>query len=317
MRDFASKSANKKKRKTLVAFLKSCVAFFIKFIKLSLTLLASLLLFGLLVWVILPHLITPQHHRSIVFINYIENGYEGEMLFASFDADINKIKAYLITQEHQANFINEQTRSVESIAFNTAVEDLEIEKINTTQISWLTGRVVNEVVLLSGEKGIELSKLHNLTRLLKEKLFSDLASVKKIADIKKMQELFYLLLVLRKMDYDFIPQESNLPQTAVLPDNCAAAVINTTDIVDYASTFTSILETSGARVIRVDTGFQDRTYEQSVLAFNQEKKACNLLAELLQENLFIQPLQQIRGPQAESLLNRYRADLIILLGANY
>jgi hypothetical protein len=102
-------------------------------------------------------------------------------------------------------------------------------------------------------------------------------------------------------------------QTEVLPNDCAIAVINTTGISDYASSLSSILEQSGARVVRV--GNDQQNLQTHRLALNDKKESCHFLAVKLEEKILQGQVELINDAALnKQLLNRYRADMVILLG---
>jgi cell division GTPase FtsZ len=107
--------------------------------------------------------------------------------------------------------------------------------------------------------------------------------------------------------------QSSLNQTEALTNTCSVAVINTTTISGYASKVTNILEQSGARVIRVGTLHQQDEISQSLLAYNQTNESCIKLKDDLQNSILPVSVQLADSDQTQKLLNRYRADMVLLL----
>jgi|GEM_PF-3539620 len=309
MKDFACQASLKKKKKNLSSCLKSFILLLKKFANLSLGLVISVLFFGVILWMILPQMLSLHNNINIVLINQQKDVEEREFLFVSFDFELNKIQAFLITDSYEVSLVNNEELTMEPVIFSQKINQLNPENLTTQHLSWLTGRVVEQVIFLENSQ----TSVIELPKLLREQVVMQLSSFH-LKNLNEIKELVYLLMLLRRGEYQLVSQEKTiLPSTSVLPNNCSVAVINTTQIGGYALTLTSILEKSGTRIIRVDSGYQEEQFEQTAIAFNQEKDECQFTAQTLTDHLFLGTPTQLDKDQANSLLNRFRADMVILL----
>lgn len=309
MKDFACQASLKNKKKSFLSCWKSFFSFIKKLFKLSVGLFFSLLFLTVIVWFILPHTLSPNNNINIVFVNNQKDVHKSEFLFASFDFDLNKTQVFLIDDQFEASIINNEEKLIKPVSFGQKMGELGSQKPRTQFMSWLTGRVVEKVLFFENSH----TSVVDLQKLLREQLYTKLATFN-FKNFSEIKELAYLLILLRRGEYNFLNQErTNLPITSVLPNNCSVAVINTTKIGGYAAALTSILEKSGARIIRIDSGYQDELFEETMLAYNTEKTECYYMRNVLADHLFVKAAVLTVEDQAKSLLNRYRADMVILL----
>jgi hypothetical protein len=309
MKDFACQASLKKKKKSLSSCFKNFFSLLKKLVKLSIGLTISLLFFGVLLWMILPHMLSPHNNINIVFVNQKKDVKEREYLFASFDFELNKIQAFLIDDSFEISLVDDEELIMQPVTFSQKINEFNPQKLRTQHMSWLTARVVEQVIYFKDSQ----TSVSDLPKLLKEQLASKLFNFN-FKNLDEIKQLTYLLMLLRRGEYQFVTQQqTNLPTTSVLPNNCSVAVINTTRIGGYASALTSILEKSGARIIRVDSGYQQEEFEQTAVAFNQEKTECHYAVQTLADHLFMESPVGVEEDQAQSLLNRFRSDMVILL----
>ena len=91
------------------------------------------------------------------------------------------------------------------------------------------------------------------------------------------------------------------------------AILNTTEINNYAGSFSDLLEQSGLRVIRVD-GVAEPV-AQSRLLVDPSKIECSRVSEQIKKGVFLsEPIVEEDQTIIKHYTNRYRADMIILLG---
>lgn len=308
MKDFACQASSKKKKKSLSVCIKNGFAFIKKIFRLGIGLVASLTLLAVITWLIFPHFLAPHNNINIVFTNINKDSQEREFLFASFDFDTNKIQVFVIDDKHETLLIDSESQTMQQVNFYDAVNEIGVEQLTTQHLSWLTGRVVSRVVFLE----VPHAKIKNLPQTVNSRLVKILSNLN-LTKVDEIKELFYFSNLFRRGEYQFVESSAVLPSTSVLPTNCSMAVINTTKISGYASVITSILENSGARIIRLDSGYRDQEFTQTAVAVSQEKTECSEALSLINENLFFGNLLLLDEEISGSLLNRFRADIVILL----
>ncbi len=92
-------------------------------------------------------------------------------------------------------------------------------------------------------------------------------------------------------------------------DECAIAVMNTTDAVGLANRYRQLIETNGGYVVRADDA--PKSLEKTIVVIDQQKgEQCNLTARLLTQ-LFPFEIEVVR---AADVYTTYRTPMAILLG---
>ena len=307
MKDFGLKSYQRKKKKSFKSVIKSVKKILSKLFKSILITLGILCFLIILFWISLPHLVSLPKNTNIVFINNNKSSNEDEILFASFNAETQKIRAYLLKSDYEVTIFNKESRGQELRDIGIVLANLKEGEYQSNYFSWILGQIVEDVVVVSSlEKIIDV----NIAKIMRENFFSDF-SIKDLAQAKKNLQLF---MFARKATYEYIdPQKGQLPSSVVLPRTCSIAVINTTDISGYAQSMTDLLEKSGSRVVRVDSADQGQRLDQTTFAFDKSKEECIGLITTIADHLLLGEPAKINQDQTQSLLNRFRSDLVIFL----
>lgn len=307
MKDFGLKSYQRKKKKSFKSVLKSFRKIIGKLFRSILITLGILCFLTIFLWISLPHLVSFPKNTNIVFINDKKSSNEHEILFASFNVETQKIKAYSLRSDYEVTIFNKESRGQELRDIGIVLTNLKEDEYQSNYFSWVLGQVVEDVIVVSNlEKLVDLS----MTKIMRENFISNF-SIKDLAQARKNLQLF---MFARKATYEFIDsQREQLPSSAVLPRTCSIAVINATDISGYAQSMTDLLERSGSRVVRVDSTGQDQLLDQTTFAFDKEKEECIGLITTIADHLLLGEPAKINQDQTQPLLNRFRSDLVIFL----
>ncbi len=310
MKDFVLKSSARKNKKSFLGSLTALGSHLIGAIKTSFIVFGFCIFAIFLLWLVLPQFMSVNKNINIVFINQLNDSHKDEILFASLDAESEQFKLFQLPENFEVTLFNLTQKQQQTQQLGVLLDPEKIADLTTTQWSWLTKRVVTHQARVSFTENITKSAVVSA-------LFDDLLSNLNLTNFADVIEKLKFIAYVRKANFEFINlTDEQLPSNSVLPNACCAAVINTTNISGYAQSVTDLLETSGARVIRVDSSDQDEAVEQTQLAFDPSKPECASLVTILQQHLFIHAPQTIDPEKTQSLLNRYRADLVILLNTD-
>ena len=322
MKDFAVKkttkikktkkrAAHQKTESTGVVKSENCFKTGIKKIRAIIKTLITLSTFGLLtfatVFFFLPHLVGLTFDQNIVFYKTNIDGRIDQMYFASLKVDSPQIAVYQFDNDYQTSFLEKSNLKV--VVRPLVQIELNPTPISLPELSWLSGGVVNQAYEIPTE--IVINRSQDLLKVVRQALIQDGVYLN-WATSKDLVKLWGLM---RRADWQElrVVEMNNLPKTAVLSSQCTVAILNTTDINNYAGSFSDLLEQSGLRVIRVD-GVAEPV-AQSRLLVDPSKAECLRVSEQIKKEVFLSEAI-VEEDQAiiKHYTNRYRADMIILLG---
>ena len=322
MKDFAVKKTTKiKKAKKRAAYQKiestgvvkseNCFKTGIKKIRATIKTLITLLTFGLLIFAtvffFLPHLVSLTFDQNIIFYKTNIDGRIDQMYFASLKVDSPQIAVYQFDSDYQTSFLEKSNLKV--VVRPLVQIELNPKPISLPELSWLSGGVVNQAYEIPTE--IVINRSQDLLKVVRQALIQDGVYLN-WATSKDLVKLWGLM---RRADWQElrVVEMNNLPKTAVLSSQCTVAILNTTDINNYAGSFSDLLEQSGLRVIRVD-GVAEPV-AQSRLLVDPSKAECLRVSEQIKKEVFLsEAIVEEDQTIIKHYTNRYRADMIILLG---
>jgi len=322
MKDFAVKkttkikktkkrAAHQKTESTGVVKSENCFKTGIKKIRATIKTLITLSTFGLLtfatVFFFLPHLVGLTFDQNIVFYKTNIDGRIDQMYFASLKVDSPQIAVYQFDNDYQTSFLEKSNLKV--VVRPLVQIELNPTPISLPELSWLSGGVVNQAYEIPTE--IVINRSQDLLKVVRQAFIQDRVYLNQAA----LKDLVKLWGLMRRADWQELRavEMNNLPKTAVLSSQCTVAILNTTDINNYAGSFSDLLEQSGLRVIRVD-GVAEPV-AQSRLLVDPSKAECLRVSEQIKKEVFLSEAI-VEEDQAiiKHYTNRYRADMIILLG---
>jgi len=322
MKDFAVKkttkikktkkrAAHQKTESTGVVKSENCFKTGIKKIRAIIKTLITLSTFGLLtfatVFFFLPHLVGLTFDQNIVFYKTNIDGRIDQMYFASLKVDSPQIAVYQFDNDYQTSFLEKSNLKV--VVRPLVQIELNPTPISLPELSWLSGGVVNQAYEIPTE--IVINRSQDLLKVVRQAFIQDRVYLNQAA----LKDLVKLWGLMRRADWQELRavEMNNLPKTAVLSSQCTVAILNTTDINNYAGSFSDLLEQSGLRVIRVD-GVAEPV-AQSRLLVDPSKAECLRVSEQIKKEVFLSEAI-VEEDQAiiKHYTNRYRADMIILLG---
>jgi hypothetical protein len=305
------KAAHQKVKLANVAKSENCFKRVIRKVRLIVKTLATFLTFGLLtfgaIFFFFPHLVSLNFDQNIVFYKTNIEGRMDQMYFASLKVDSPQIAVYQFDNNYQTSFLEKSNLKV--IVQPLAQIELNQKSITLPKLSWLSGGVVNQAYEIPVEVAINQSQ--DLLKVVRQALIQDSAYL----NWTELKDLVQLWGLMRRTDWQElrIVETDSLPKTAVLGSRCTVAILNTTEINNYAGSFSDLLEQSGLRVIRVD-GVAEPV-AQSRLLVDPSKIECSRVSEQIKKGVFLSE-SIVEEDQAiiKHYANRYRADMIILLG---
>lgn len=258
--------------------------------------LVSLFLIALALFLILPKLLPLESPQNVVFFS--QGGQELKSAFlVHFNPKSQELIINPLDLEAKVDFI--QNGEIVRVSLREASQDLEVG--SQALFGWALNRKIDQVIKLPA--GVLAEDDRRLDQWLKKRLsqansFSDL--------VARARLYFYAKKVGPAVEKEFRFNQV----VEVLKKDCAIAVLNTTGISGYAAKVSSLIEQSGGRVIRTDSYHPVR--DQTTIYTNTREK-CVQLGKSLAQMMLEDPVLQESSEQQE-ILNRYRADIVILLG---
>ncbi len=327
-------------RKSICQQLKTWWQRLLLFFKYSLLVIFAAVTFSWLVWQLLPYIVQLKTDGNIVFVYQSQDGYINQILFASTDKAADKLLISFIpsdttitysTAEDQVQQTDQLVSVVQAMAdLNLISPSPQIDSSYSRDMdsinrywSWLLGRLISYDFVTNDIDFNEHQLRSSLLQVIKQSISQDDINFWTLCcqpqQRQKLYHNFLLYFFLRTADLDVIELESQadlwpaLSSASILSGSCPVAVINCTNISGYAHNLTQILEQSGARVIRADSDQQLQALSSTAIAVNHEKDECQHLLARLEQELWLQPYIPLALEQNQALLNRYRADMVILL----
>ncbi len=312
MKDFARPHSNRSSKKSFKQCFKSLISVITKYLRWLVLGLVALGFIFLLIVIFGPRFIRNDTNQNIVFLTQNDEGKISQIYFAYFQGNAELIEVYQLNPELPVNWLSERSLEINQINLDEWLQQLNQKKqqnFSPKDLTWLSGRVVEEVIWVPVDVDIQTSS--DLAKAFNFKLFNASSWL----DFALNQRKLRVFLLTRQAEWEPFRQanSSDFTQTEVLSNDCVVGVINTTNISGYASSISSILEQSGARVVRV--GNDQQRLKNHRLAFNNHEESCHLLAAKLEGKILQGQVDLINDATLnKQLLNRYRADMIILLG---
>jgi hypothetical protein len=312
MKDFAHTQSKHSSKKSFKKRVKSIIAIIFKTIKKIILGLAALVLILVLGILLLPRFVQLDSNQNLVFLIQNKEGKIDQIYFAYFQADTQLIEVYQLNPELAVNLFSKQASAIKQTNLGDWLQQFdqkEQHNLSARDLTWLSGRVVEKVIWVPADVDVQASSD------LSQAFDFNLLNISTWLDFISNQQKLKAFLLTQQAEWEPFKQADtpDFIQTEVLPNDCAIAVINTTGISDYATTLSSVLEQSGARVVRV--GNDQQNLQTHRLALNHQKESCHFLAVKLEEKILQGQVELINDAALnEQLLNRYRADMVILLG---
>ncbi|MEA2056686.1 MAG: LytR C-terminal domain-containing protein [Patescibacteria group bacterium] len=296
-------SARRRKKKPLKVVL-SKVGKMCRFITLALIGLAMMLVIA---WLLLPYVFGLSSTSNYIF--------EPE----SVGADLEEI--YLVSFQPKSGAVHFQPISLDmeiELFFDEEIEKRRIkdwlswfadknQNLNKDKIySWLLKNNIRQVIHYSGQ---ELTQPTDILSIIRAEIFNNKLS------IKDRQSLFELFAFAKNAEFSQHKSAQNINDIAFpLLDNghCSVAVINTTIISGLAGEVGDSFEKMGVRVIRID-GDDSNLQQTQIIITN--KDSCQSTATSI-SRILMGTVGRGEDQEKKQLLSRYRADLVLLLGAD-
>lgn len=309
MLDFA-KSPSANRRSSSKSFFKS-IKLLLKKIQLffKIVLIVLLIAAGAAITsgLIAPYFVDYDVDRNLIVYQLNDEREFDRIWLMSLKADTNEIRVYRFPNDHPVKFLSPESQKIEEQILAELLSTHLPQETSLAFFSWIAGRIIEQTIELPPQAVVQSdNELEKYLTMQKDDWLD-------LHNLASNQELLKLKLWAKKAGWSFADQLGQLPETKVLPNHCSVALINLTPISGYASAVAEILETSGVRVIRIDSS-RDYDTEQSAVFFDTNEPSCINLSDILVKNFFsdqtlINPDQDL----SQQLLNRYRADLVILL----
>jgi len=304
MRDYARKIQSSQEK--ITSRIKQVVKFLIMFAKIVLTLLIVGLIALFFLWIAIPHSFVGNKSQNFMFILKDSCSQKQQIYYAFFDATTREMRPLLIPDSYLVQIVkNEEPYSIDQIEL--AEYFSYYQEFDTTPIdnSWLVKQLVQQEIEITVEcQGLlNQENYHDLSSLVVNSVQKEL-----FHDFKQTSERFKLWMQFKMANWQEVQSgEGGVPSLPTSSD-CSIAVLNGTEISGYAQLFSSILESSGYRVVRVDS-LLDRS-ETSIVAISK-KETCEQLGLMLSEKLLN---GTAKLTQSDDITQRYRADLVVVLG---
>jgi hypothetical protein len=310
MKDFAKTRRSCNKLKSALNSLKQSILAFVrttnKIVRISLRIVLILLCLIGVLFIILPHVISYDTNQNLLFYQYDNNDEINKIFFAFLKSDANQIEVYQLPLTYSSQLLNMQQQRMEETTLKQSLV-AENSSLDEQSSTWLSGRVVGQTYVIPTETTI--GQAADLRSVVSRQALTTFRE----RELSDLPALLKLMLFMKRTQWQAIKtlQDDSLPVTAVLPSNCPIAIINTTDISGLAATTSYILEKSGARVIRVDSNGQQ--LEQTRLVVDNNNLQCQPVVAALTNQVLLGKIDQ-GTEEDQQLLNRYRADIVLLLG---
>lgn len=286
-------------------------------IKLVLVSVAGLLLLIAGLWVIFPSLLSIDLSKNFVFFKSSSVSNINSFYFAEYNQSLQSFRIFPFDTTTEAKLVFNQNlvnRPVSEWIVQLQIEQIPTEDLNAV-FSWLTSSVVEEV------RGYEQPLSSAVLLKSARRNLLDVTGYQPGLSQTEFKRKLELYALFRQVEMS-LSQDPDQPETNNLDEGeCSVAVINTTEISGLAGHFSQILESAGIRIIRLDTRGDTRqgTREEelqpqsSKLAVAPDLERCQRSQDLIRSAL-IGRADLCSAELSQRLRDRYRADLVILLG---
>ncbi|MBD3250259.1 MAG: hypothetical protein GF381_01665 [Candidatus Pacebacteria bacterium] len=271
-------------------------------VKITFFVLIGLLVLSLAGWLFLPRIIQLHQPFNLVLVKRVGDRLEAARLVYLRPQENEVVIEHIEPDQNVSLVASEEVRS-----FSLAQADrqylLDADQAKSREevfFSWALERKINLVV--------ETTKLPDhageLSGLLRKNLFSPTLSL--------FRQMYFFCRQAEELPLQaYTSGKNNLPLLASWADKCSVAVLNSTSISGLAAKYSRILENSGVKVIRVDSYQPEAANSQFFWDSGGECGQLGLeLAQIMPQPAGVNSDYQL----GESLLNRYRADVVVVLG---
>lgn len=272
--------------------------------------LALVIVFCLAVWLFFPQLLLPKTNKNLLFINLGKNSQIGKTWLVSYQKDRAQVQPYVIEKGYSFRLVDKEREEIVELNLEE-FDDLNQETWTDATGSFLVGLVVDELLLTQIDFSQDLPLKKMAQQEQRVKLQQELSQFRLKSFIESAWQLAFLWRA-EWLEEKPLTAQTNLPSS--LSSTCPTAIINTTKISGYAALISEILEQSGARVIRTDAN-DELSFLGTALLVNEANAACIHLVQAI--NRLLLPEANVIFREDEMVwqqLNRYRADLVIVLG---
>ncbi|KUK79529.1 MAG: hypothetical protein XD95_0321 [Microgenomates bacterium 39_7] len=304
MRDYARKLQSSKEK--ITSKIKQVVKFLLFFVRMILLLLFVGTVALLFIWMATPHFLIGNSNQNFVFILKDSCSGNRQIYYAFFDAVVQEIQPFLLTDSYFVQVVrDEKPRAIDQVELSEYFSSYLDSGSSTINYSWLMKQLIQQELELNVECDglLDQTSQDNLSLLVIESLQKDM-----FQNLSQLPEKLRIWLLFKVADWKEIKTSEDAIPSLSSSSGCSIAVLNGTEISGYAQLLSSILESSGYRVVRVDSSL-DKS-ESSIIAFSK-KEECEQLGLKLSDKLF-DGFAQLT--QSDDITQRYRADLVILLG---
>lgn len=305
MKDYARTHRSFKDKLTFK--LKNLFKFLFLFTKISAIFLIVAAVVLLFVWFVIPGSIVGADNQNFMFTFSDNCSKNINKYYVFFDGRSSKLTPFVLEGEYPVQIIKKN--NLQQLSDISLTDYLSLTEGETTQkisSAWLVGTFI--------QHGFEIEQdCESQLEIEDEAVLSQLAAGAFLKDIEQnpsqiKQNLRHWFLF-KTISWE--PLNVLKPKDAssnIFASDCSAAVLNATGVGGYAQAFSSVLESSGIRVVRVDSYIESQDKSKIYVS---NKEDCYAVADSISRQLLgnIQDLH--RSPK---LTQRYRADVVIVLG---
>lgn len=313
MKDFARTQPSLKNK--FLACLKKIFNFLFLFAKVFSVFLILFILVLLFLWFVIPGLLVGNTTQNFVFNITDICSKERQKYYVFFDGSSSSLKPYRLNEECFVQIIkSDNPQQLSTISLTDYYLLTDNETSNAVSSAWLIGALIEQEISIERSCDESLGNLE----IEDSSILSRLTARAFLKNLQQNLASFNLSLAKQGLDHWLMFKISDWEDMKVLgeqeiPGNlfqsdCTAAVLNATNVSGYAQAFSSVLESSGIRVIRVDSWLKPQ--EESSVFISQDSK-CAYISNLITVQL-LQDAQKIE--KSDQMTQRYRADMVIVLG---
>ena len=310
-RKSSKKKSSRKKRAGLALFVKKLFSFFKIFLILLTVFVAGLAI----TWWLLPNIVSIQHSQDLVLYSTQPQTGQGSELekiyYVIFDTELNKVSLQSVDLHSQADFFYEKKQQQKNLTDWWQLAQPESRAEVDYFFSWLLQQPAKQIEFLSDQADLTQKKF---IIYLKKQIFAPYQS------LKNRFAWLRLYCFAKNNDIQLEPLVEltalKLWQDNQADNQCATAVLNTTKISGLASQVAQLAENAGLKVVRIDNPAteSDEFGQRTVVLLNEARPECVAQQTVLAKFLGEQIKLQTRAESDDYWFERYRADMVILLG---
>lgn len=315
MKDYNKLSSEKRKANDHF-FIKCVFSIYkkiIKFLAILIVLVSVFLIFIFSFWLFFPQFKKHNGFGSYVYIFKCSDSEINKIYYALFEESSNKIRLFSVNSDYVfqwPNFKNQVMEEGTTIDYLGFINEEQM-LLKEAKLFWMTNRLIDEVIIFDEEIQCHLLEEDSVVTQIKAEVKKHIISQISFSSIQKSTlELTTVFFADWILPVSF--PESQLPPSTNSSE-CSVAVLNATNISGYAQKISSTLELTGYRVVRVDS-IGEKTDQNSISVSN--KNGCRQLSTEIGQKLF-EKYKILDDEESESLISRYRADIVLVLGNSY